>query len=187
MAIRLHDLVPSLQIAIGPVILVSGVGLLLLSMTNRLGSRMMVRHGLPDWVRAAPGGRDRLLSQLEILKTRARLVRQAITLAIASLLSVAVLIITLFVARRLRAGSRLPRCRPVRLLHGRADWRADRVSPRHQPVAGCTARARNFLWQSRPASSSSSTRSTRSSRPVTSRSSARPTGRTASAGRFSGT
>lgn len=37
MVIRLPDLLPSLQIAIGPVILVSGVSLLLLSMTNRLG------------------------------------------------------------------------------------------------------------------------------------------------------
>src|SRR4051812_29821403 len=34
---RLHDLVPTIQVAIGPVILISGVGLLLLSMTNRLG------------------------------------------------------------------------------------------------------------------------------------------------------
>ena len=32
-----HDIVPVLQIAIGPVILISGVGLLLLTMTNRLG------------------------------------------------------------------------------------------------------------------------------------------------------
>ena len=31
------DLLPILQTAIGPVILVSGVGLLILSMTNRLG------------------------------------------------------------------------------------------------------------------------------------------------------
>jgi hypothetical protein len=31
------ELIPVLQIAIGPVILISGVGLLLLSMTNRLG------------------------------------------------------------------------------------------------------------------------------------------------------
>jgi hypothetical protein len=99
MAIRLHDLVPSLQIAIGPVILVSGVGLLLLSMTNRLGRVIDRSRLLSTELRSGAGEeRDRLLSQLEILKTRARLVRQAITLAIASLLSVAVLIITLFVA-----------------------------------------------------------------------------------------
>src|ERR1700675_770153 len=99
MAIRLHDLVPSLQIAIGPVILISGVGLLLLSMTNRVGRVIERSRLLSTELRLGAGEeRDRLLSQLEILKTRARLVRQAITLAIASLLSVALLIITLFVA-----------------------------------------------------------------------------------------
>ena len=41
---------------------------------------------------------DLVRSQLEILITRARLVRQAITLAIVSMLSAAVLVITLFVA-----------------------------------------------------------------------------------------
>jgi hypothetical protein len=33
----MKDVIPLLQIAIGPVILISGVGLLLLSMTNRFG------------------------------------------------------------------------------------------------------------------------------------------------------
>ena len=33
----LKDLLPDLQAAVGPVILISGVGMLLLSMTNRLG------------------------------------------------------------------------------------------------------------------------------------------------------
>jgi hypothetical protein len=32
----LNEIVPVLQVAIGPVILISGVGLLLLTMTNRL-------------------------------------------------------------------------------------------------------------------------------------------------------
>ena len=33
----LNQMFPVLQVAIGPVILISGVGLLLLTMTNRLG------------------------------------------------------------------------------------------------------------------------------------------------------
>ena len=33
----LHELIPVLQVAIGPVILISGVGLLLLTLTNRFG------------------------------------------------------------------------------------------------------------------------------------------------------
>ena len=99
MTVRLHDLVPSLQIAIGPVILVSGIGLLLLSMTNRLGRVIDRSRALSMELRSgASTERERVLLQLGILATRARLVRRAITLAIVSLLSVAVLIITLFVA-----------------------------------------------------------------------------------------
>ncbi len=33
----LHELIPVLQVAVGPVILISGVGLILLSLTNRFG------------------------------------------------------------------------------------------------------------------------------------------------------
>jgi hypothetical protein len=44
-----HELIPVLQVAIGPVILISGVGLLLLTLTNRYGrtidrSRQIVRE-----------------------------------------------------------------------------------------------------------------------------------------------
>ena len=99
MGIRLHDLVPSLQIAIGPVILISGIGLLLLSMTNRLGRIIDRARELAIELRAEDAGqRDRILSQLDILTTRAHLLREAVTLAIVSLLSAAILIITLFVA-----------------------------------------------------------------------------------------
>ena len=99
MAILLRDLVPILQIAIGPVILVSGIGLLLLSLTNRLGRVIDRSRALSTELRSGTAAEhDRARSQLDILTTRARLVRQAITLAIVSLLSVAVLIITLFVA-----------------------------------------------------------------------------------------
>jgi len=99
MTIRLHDLLPSLQVAIGPVILVSGVGLLLLSMTNRLGRIIDRARELGIELRAGEAAeRERILAQLDILTTRARLVRQAIALAIVSLLSAAVLVITLFLA-----------------------------------------------------------------------------------------
>jgi len=47
--ISVKDLVPILQVAIGPVILISGVGLLLLTLSNRFGravdrSRLLVRE-----------------------------------------------------------------------------------------------------------------------------------------------
>lgn len=94
---KLTDLVPILQIAIGPVILISGVGLLLLSMTNRLGRVIDRSRLLADGLRKCETNeRRRFTSQLEILSQRARLVRLAIILATFSMLLASVLIIILF-------------------------------------------------------------------------------------------
>lgn len=99
----LTDLVPILQMAIGPVILISGVGLLLLSMTNRLGRAIDRARLLAEAFRKASAGeRGHLAGQLEILSRRARLIRLAITLATLSVLLAGVLIIVLFVAALLR-------------------------------------------------------------------------------------
>jgi hypothetical protein len=96
---HLTDLVPILQMAVGPVILISGVGLLLLSMTNRLG-RVIDRSRLLAEARrkCEPNERPGLSSQLSILSRRARLIRLAIILAILSVLMAAVLVIVLFLA-----------------------------------------------------------------------------------------
>ena len=95
----LRELVPILQIAIGPVILISGIGLLLLSMTNRFGRVIDRSRQLALALETAKlVERDTVISQIEILFTRTLLVRQAITLASVSLLFVAVLVITLFLA-----------------------------------------------------------------------------------------
>ncbi len=98
MTLRLHDLIPSLQVAIGPVILVSGVGLLLLSMTNRFGRVIDRSRELATELRAGTGDRHRVVQQIEILMRRARVIRHAMTFAITSVLLAALLIITLFVA-----------------------------------------------------------------------------------------
>jgi Protein of unknown function (DUF2721) len=94
-----RDLIPVLQVAIGPVILISGIGLLLLSMTNRFGRIIdrarLLAHALED---AGPNDRPRITAQLDILAIRGRLVRLAITLAAFSLLLAAILIIDLFLA-----------------------------------------------------------------------------------------
>ncbi len=91
------QLVPVLQTAIGPVILISGVGLLLLTMTNRLGraidrARILVGT-LPNTTEAR---RVKIAAQLQILWRRARLIRLAIALASVSALAAAILIIVLF-------------------------------------------------------------------------------------------
>jgi hypothetical protein len=94
---RLSELIPVLQQAVAPVILISGVGLLLLSLTNRFGravdrSRQLIRE------RRELGEADRrqLDDQVKVLFRRARLIQQAIILGAGSVLFAAVLIITLF-------------------------------------------------------------------------------------------
>jgi hypothetical protein len=94
---RLGELIPVLQVAVGPVILISGVGLLLLSLTNRFGravdrSRQLIR----EMREAGDQHRGRLAGQVAILYRRARLIQISIILATVSVLFAAVLIITLF-------------------------------------------------------------------------------------------
>jgi len=97
------ELIPVLQVAIGPVILISGVGLLLLTMTNRYGrvidrSRLLCRD-LPE---VAGPERERDLAQLRILMRRAELIRLAILLAGISVLLAAALVVVLFLTALLR-------------------------------------------------------------------------------------
>ena len=87
----------------GPVILISGVGLLLLSMTNRLGRAIdRARILRVEWTRAEEPARERTVAQLRILWRRADIIRRSIFLAALSLLLAACLIITLFAAALLR-------------------------------------------------------------------------------------
>jgi ABC-type polysaccharide/polyol phosphate export permease len=87
---------PVLQLAVGPVILISGIGLILLSMTNRFGRTVDRARVL------AADDRVRCQRQIEILAHRATLLRRAITLASISILFAAILIATVFVAALLR-------------------------------------------------------------------------------------
>lgn len=98
-AIPVHELIPVLQVAIGPVILISGVGLLLLTLTNRFGRAVDRSRALGREVREVdPAQRQRLANQVEILYLRAQVIRLSIIMAAVSLLLVAVLIIVLFIA-----------------------------------------------------------------------------------------
>ncbi len=100
-----HELIPVLQVAIGPVILISGVGLLLLTLTNRYGRAIDRSRQLMRELRALQGAdRQRLEGQVEILYRRARLMRLSITLAGVSVLLASVLIIVLFLAALWQAG-----------------------------------------------------------------------------------
>jgi hypothetical protein len=95
----LAEIVPLLQLAIGPVILISGVGLLLLSLTNRFGRVIDRSRAFAGELRvASPVEAERLRGQLAILWRRARIVRLAITLAALSVLLAALLVSGLFLA-----------------------------------------------------------------------------------------
>ena len=99
----LREIAPVLQIALGPVILISGIGLLLLSMTNRLGRLIDRSRQLSVAQRTASGEERELVeAQIEVLTTRAIYMRRAIVLAVVSLLCAAILVVTLFLAAVLR-------------------------------------------------------------------------------------
>jgi len=92
-----EQLLPILQTAVGPMILVSGVGLLLLTMTNRLGRVIDRGRSLAQEHRTNPrADQQRILNQLTILNRRATLIRLAITLASLSVLLAAILVILIF-------------------------------------------------------------------------------------------
>ena len=99
----LTDLITTLQLSIGPVILISGVGLILLSMTNRLG-RVIDRSRLlsQEIHSASDTDRKRILAELRILSSRANLARAGIALAVLSVLLASLLIISLFLGALLQ-------------------------------------------------------------------------------------
>jgi hypothetical protein len=92
----LSELIPILQISIGPVILISGIGLLLLTISNRLG-RTIDRARILQKELPLGGSSDarRTRAQLQILWHRADHIRQSIILSTVSALLAAFLIITL--------------------------------------------------------------------------------------------
>lgn len=93
----IRELVPVLQTAIGPVILISGLGLLLLTMSNRLARIIDRSRELLDQGDKLFGvDRARIDREIAVLWRRARYVRSAIMLAASSCLGAATLIILLF-------------------------------------------------------------------------------------------
>jgi hypothetical protein len=102
-SIPIRELIPVLQVAIGPVILISGVGLLLLTLSNRFGRAVDRSRQLGRELRDAPEEqRTGLARQVEILYIRARVIRLSIIMAASSVLLAAVLIFVLFLTALLK-------------------------------------------------------------------------------------
>ncbi len=99
----LQYLVPALQLSIGPVIVISGVGLILLSMTNRFARVIDRSREMAKLLRSdAACEAHHVQHQIDILMRRGRLLRLAIVLASTSLLLAAALVITLFLTALLQ-------------------------------------------------------------------------------------
>jgi hypothetical protein len=91
------ELMPVLQMAIGPVVLITGVGLIMGSLTSRLGRVVDRGRLLADRIGAASDSeKEGITRQLEILSYRAGMLRRAILFAVLCMLFDALLIITTF-------------------------------------------------------------------------------------------
>jgi len=105
----LTDLIPTLQLAIGPAILISGVGLILLSMTNRFGRVIDRSRQLTNELRgASEDAREKVLAEVRVLWLRAKIIRAGIALAVLSALLAVLLIISLFMGSLLLLGAAVP-------------------------------------------------------------------------------
>ncbi|WP_027721956.1 DUF2721 domain-containing protein [Maridesulfovibrio zosterae] len=91
------ELIAVLQGSIAPVILISSVGLLLLSMTNRLARPLdQIRRLLPHMRESESSHADYLHLELQILMKRCRILRGAIALCVLSIFFVSLVILLLF-------------------------------------------------------------------------------------------
>jgi len=93
----LNDLIGTLQLAIGPVILISGIGLIILSLTNRFGRIVdRTRQLSVEYRHTSEIDQERILEELRILTVRAKVIRSSNFLAVLSVLLVSFIIIGLF-------------------------------------------------------------------------------------------
>lgn len=93
----LEQLAKVLQTSISPVALISGVGLLLLSMTNRLGRAIDRARALSREIHRNPQGEhQRSVVQIRIIYQRARGLRLGIALASYSMLCASVIVVLVF-------------------------------------------------------------------------------------------
>ncbi|MFN5540291.1 MAG: DUF2721 domain-containing protein [Candidatus Melainabacteria bacterium] len=93
----IHDLAQLLQSSIAPVTLISGAGLLLLSMTNRYGRAIdRIRVIVKEVQNCSLTDKERLSEQVHILYKRARLLRGVIFSGVCCILFVSITILSLF-------------------------------------------------------------------------------------------
>lgn len=95
-----NSLLPMIQLAITPVILITGLGSLLLTTTNRMGRIVDRTRVLAGQARSTVDTRERahLETQLRMLYRRAKIIRLAVTLVASSMFFSGTLVIMIFLA-----------------------------------------------------------------------------------------
>ena len=92
-----QNLIAILQASLTPVVLISGVGLLLLSMTNRIARPLdRIRFLGKELKTASKPDQTFYLRQIEILYTRCFLLQKAIFAAVISIISTSIIILLIF-------------------------------------------------------------------------------------------
>ncbi len=94
------QVLPIIQFAITPVILMSGIGAVLLSMTNRMGRIVDRARALAGQLHQEKDANNRahLTSQIRVMYRRAKVMRLAMTMATTSVFVSGLLVVTLFVS-----------------------------------------------------------------------------------------
>jgi len=98
-------LLVTLQTSLAPCVFISGVGLLVLSMTNRLGRPLDRIRALTTELKGAEGeSRSVILAEIDVLYRRAMLLQNSVSLAVLSIFFVGTIILLLFVDVTFNAG-----------------------------------------------------------------------------------
>ena len=93
----LSSLLPIIQLAISPVILISGMGALMITLTNRMARIVDRTRQLAEAIpEADPDERKHLEDQLDIMWARSGMMRRAVTCNGLSMLLACLLIVALF-------------------------------------------------------------------------------------------
>ncbi len=94
------NLVTILQASIAPFVLISGIGLLLLSMTNRIARPTEIIRRLLQELQSAPAkDKDSLVHQINHLRKRCSMLRTAIFLSILAIVCVSMVTLLLFASQ----------------------------------------------------------------------------------------
>jgi len=102
---QVDELIRILQVAIGPVVLISGVGLLILSLTNRMSHMIDRIRTLHAEIRRSGDPDKSLDAQMEVLLKRSRFIRNGLLMFVLSILLDAVMVIMLFFIKLMELGA----------------------------------------------------------------------------------